>query len=158
MQSSTVLLKLAGPLFYYLGFAVSSVIKVSQFQVLVFYVLVYLTSVFFCKTQPYLLLRTPLKSLSHSSRNVLCRADQVVLADPTIKIDALLILNEVELGVPLANSSFEQPGNKVAYHTTISRQVSLSPLLPFNHTNASCLPLLWTETSQSLNSKNDVYN
>lgn len=74
---------------------------------LVFYVLVYLICVFFCKTQPLLHHRTPLKGLSHSSRNVLCRTDQVVLAEPTIKIDALPILNEVELGVPLANSSYK---------------------------------------------------
>jgi len=77
------------------------------------------------------------------------RADQVVPAEPTIKIDALPILNEVELGVPLANSSHDQPRNKVVHHTTISRQGSLSLLLSFNHLNARSLPLLWTDTSQS---------
>lgn len=129
----------------------------SQFQVLVFYILVYLICVFFCKTQLLLHHRTLLKSLSHSSRNVQCRADRVVLAVPTIKIDASSISNEVELGVSLANS-YGQAGNKVVYHTTISRQVSLSLLLSFNHINACCLPLLWTETSQPLNSKNHAYN
>lgn len=37
------------------------------------------------------------------------KSDQVVLAEPTTKIDALPILNKVELGFSLVNSSFDQP-------------------------------------------------
>lgn len=93
---------------------------------LVFSILVYLIGTF-CKTQ---LLRhhTTFKCLSHSSRKVLSRAHQVVLAEPTIDINTLPVLNEVELGVPLANSSFDQSGNKAVYHNSKTEQ-PVSPSL-----------------------------
>lgn len=94
---------------------------------LVFHVPVYLCFGFFSIKHNFSLHhRATLKVLSHSSRNALCRTDLVVLAETIIKTDALHILNDVELGVPLADSPFGQLRNTILFHSTISSQGSLS--------------------------------